>query len=134
MKKEKIVVICYVVFQFLYSCNTIEKKIQGDWAIEDIKAPFVLLTNGLNLKKDHSCELPMVNVSERHTNKEIGEWRIFEKNKKSYLQIISENEYFNDIYEISNINRVQDTVSFGFLIKMTLTSDKTTMRCARAEI
>jgi hypothetical protein len=129
----KIKILTFLTFIVLTSaCDDYKKKIQGDWAIDELEASFSIKTNGLNLRKDKTCELPMVNISDRHTDKEIGTWQVFQKEGKSYLQIKTSNTFFNRTYEVTNLHKVQDTVSWGFLLKMTLISDNLKMHCTKA--
>lgn len=130
--------IVLLILTFL-SCNNIEKKVQGHWTIEKmtkgkIDLLQVLYANGFGLKEDHSCTLPIDNLNDRYSRKETGEWIVFEKSGKEYLQIISENKNFHGTYLITNSEIITDSISLGKLVKISLVSDSITIHCIKAKI
>lgn len=76
---QKTLALFLIILISLISCRDIEKQYLGLWVIAEIEADFVILTNVLSLNEDHSCDLPMVNIDERRSNKEIGTWHVFKK-------------------------------------------------------
>ena len=51
---RRILILIPIVF-LLISCNKLNTQVQGDWAIDGLEANFIIITNGLNLKKDQTC-------------------------------------------------------------------------------
>lgn len=122
---------------FISSCNELENQIQGEWVVDKAyynEKPLVwnLYTNGFDLKEDNTCFLPVSESSHRHTEKETGTWSIIHKTGKTYIQISTTNELFNRTFKVVNLEKVRDTVSWGFLLKMTLTADSLKMDCTKA--
>lgn len=91
-----------------------------------------LYSNGFDLKKDNTCILPISDFSHRHTDKETGTWRAFKKNNKSFIEINTTNDIFNRTFEVKKLRKVQDTVSWGYLMKMTLIADSLKLDCTKA--
>ncbi|MBN2776124.1 MAG: hypothetical protein JXR36_00685 [Bacteroidales bacterium] len=117
---------------FINSCNNVDNEVQGVWVIDTYQGQFQLLTNGICFEEDHRCTLPMVNINERHTDKEVGSWKTFYKDGKYYLEITTNNSNFNDTYEIVNLKKIKDAETGGFIMKMTLVSDCSTLYCTKA--
>lgn len=134
MKKATILFLTVVVF----ACNPLEKKIEGGWVVDqayyhDEPVLWNLYGNGLGLNKDYTCNLPLVNEREVRTPEEVkGTWKVFEENGKTYLEINTENWIFSREFEVTNLRKVQDSVSFGYLMKMTLKADSLKMDCTKA--
>ena len=138
INKRKISGIVLLIITFI-SCNNIENKVQGHWTIEKmtkgkIDLLQVLYSNGFGLKEDHSCTLPIDNLKDRHSRKETGEWKVFEKSGKEYLQIISENKNFHGTYHITNSKTITDSISLGQLVKISFVSDSITIHCIKTKI
>ncbi len=127
---KKILSLFFLVL-IITSCNDEKNQIQGDWAIDELDANFSIKTNGLNLKKDYTCELPMVDISERHTDKETGTWSILKKKNSLYLMIKTKNTYFNKCFKIENLKEIKDSTSSGCFVKMTLVADSIIMNCTK---
>lgn len=123
---------------FIVSCNDIEKQIQGSWVVDqayydDEPVLWDLYTNSFDLKDNNICDLPPINrFSERSSEEVIGTWVTFKENGKSYIKINSTNSIFNRTFQIHNLRKVQDTVSWGYLLKMTISSDSLKMDCTKA--
>jgi len=123
---------------YLSSCrNELDKKIEGVWVIDqayyhDNAVVWNLYSNGLILKNDYSCDLPISNANDRNTEKENGIWSISEKDGNKCLVIETSNELFCRTYRIDKLERVQDKVSLGLLLKMTLVADSLKLDCTKA--
>lgn len=136
MKKTNLIILFACLF--LISCNTLEDKLEGGWVVDqayyhDEPVRWDLYGNGLGLREDNTCKLPPINMrSKRTPEEEKGTWKAFEENGKTYLQINTENWIFDRTFEVINLRKVQDTVSFGYLMKMTLTADSLKMDCTKA--
>src|SRR4051812_35330734 len=111
-----------LILSITFSCNKLENKVIGSWSIEMLEGNYDILTNGLNLKKDHTVILPMTDVSEPNTEMETGTWKVYHKGDKEFLEINTPNFKFNREYEVKNYRRVLDTISYGYLIKVTFQS------------
>lgn len=110
---------------------------QGGWVIDKAyyhnrHVAYNLLTNSFDLSKDHSCILPALQVSERHSDYEKGVWNAYEQNDTIYLHIKTINTIFNRTFKVSNYRTVTDSVSFGQLTKATLSSDSLRFECTKA--
>jgi len=122
---------------FLFTaCDDIENQLRGTWVIDKAyinNNPVIwdLIGNAIGLDKDMTCNLPIIYVDDRHTIKETGTWEIIDKNKVKYLQIKTTNSFFNRTFEISNLRKIQDPVSLGYLMKMTLITDSLRLDCTR---
>lgn len=121
----------------VFACNPLEKKLEGGWVVDQAyyhNEPVLwdLYSNGFDLKPDHSCHLPIDNWDDRNTVKQTGIWTAFEEKGKIYLRIKTENRIFNREFEVTNLRKVQDTVSFGYLMKITIQADSLKMDCTKA--
>ncbi|WP_439484243.1 hypothetical protein [Cyclobacterium plantarum] len=121
----------------LVACNSLENKLEGGWVVDqayyhDEPVLWDLYSNGFDLRSDHSCHLPIYNWDDRNTVKQTGIWTAFEEKGKMYLRIKTENRIFNREFEVTNLRKVQDTVSFGYLMKMTIQADSLKMDCTKA--
>lgn len=121
----------------LVACNSLEKKLAGGWVVDqayynDEAVQWDLYSNGVGLNPDNTSHLPIVNWEDRHTEKETGIWTAFEENGISYLRIETENQIFNRTFVVNDLKKVQDPVSFGYLMKMTLSSDSLKMDWTKA--
>lgn len=121
----------------VFACNPLEKKLEGGWVVDqayyhDEPVLWDLYSNGVGLKPDNTCHLPIVNWDDRHSEKEKGIWTAFKDNGKTYLKIETENKVFNRTFEIHDLRKVQDKVSFGYLMKMTLAADSLKMDWTKA--
>ena len=122
---------------FIVSCNRVEKEVQGGWVIDqayyyDEPVIWDLYGNGMSLRKDKTCHLPAISeFHERTPEEETGTWKVFKKDNISYLEIKTHNWIFNRTFEIQNLRKVQDSISWGYLMKMTLMSDSLKLDCTR---
>lgn len=122
----------------LFACNPLERKLEGTWAIDqayynDESVDWDLYTNALGINKNKTCDLPPIHPkSERIANEDKGVWTAFEENGKTYLKIETENWIFNRVFEVHNLSKVQDPISLGYLMKMTLSADSLKLDCTRA--
>jgi hypothetical protein len=121
----------------ILSCDSLDNEIAGSWVIDNlnysnIDADGNLYSNGFNLRDDHTCDLPIWNWSDRHSPVEKGKWKVYHENDKTYLEISSINSLFNRNFEITNLSKVLDSASFGYLLKMTLVADSLRMECTRS--
>ncbi len=133
---KKILIFTIIIFT-LASCNELEKKVQGGWVVDqayyhDEPVLWDLYSNGIGLNKDNKCNLPISDWADRHTDREKGTWKVSKKNGTPYLKINTTNKIFNRTFEIHNLRKVQDTVSWGYLMKMTLTADSIKLDCTKA--
>lgn len=92
----------------------------------------MILNNAFALNNDHTCFLPVVRFEDRHTTKETGTWRWFVKDKKQYVEIITDSEEFAGVYKISGYRKYRDPESLGVLAEMTLQSERVRMECRKA--
>lgn len=120
-----------VVISLLTSCNEDEKRIVGSWAVEEIQAPFLIVNNAINFRKDHTCLLPLVKFEYRRTDKEEGKWKFDKRGSDRYV-IITDNDEFAGEYKLINYHTFQDPESGGTLAQMTLSSAFVTMKCTKA--
>lgn len=135
MKKTSFILFCVLLFT---SCNELEKKVQGGWVIDQAyyhnePVRWDLYNNSLSLNKDNSCDLPPISgFRERKPEEMIGTWQAYTQNDTSYLQINSENWIFDRTFKINNFRKVRDSVSWGYIMKMTLTADSLKLDCTKA--
>ena len=119
---------------FISGCDNKEKFIQDNWAISSFHASFNLKTNGLDFNQDHSCDLPLVDINDRHTGREKGTWEYKKEKGKDYIIIKTENKYFNKKFQVINIKRYLDTVSYGYLFQMTIIADSISLTLTKADL
>ncbi|MBL7936169.1 MAG: hypothetical protein JNM51_10235 [Bacteroidia bacterium] len=118
------------------SCESkVEKDIIGTWIIDDIyfyNKPIrdSLLANAFVLKKDKTCELPIIDIKDNHTIKEKGEWSVSEKKGKYSLTIRSTNNLFNGIYNIDTIAKIKDA-SNGIIFKLKISNNQLEIFCSK---
>ncbi len=127
----------FLVFIILVSCNPLENKLEGSWAVDqayynDEPVIWDLYSNVIILHENNTCDLPMIDWEDRHTSKEKGTWNVYKKEGKPYLNINTPNKIFNRTFEIYNLREVRDSVSWGYLMKMTLAADSLKMDCTKA--
>jgi hypothetical protein len=121
-----------------YSCQSnLEKQLKGGWVVDSAfynNNPVVwdLYSNGFDLNSDFSCELPIGDRNDRHSDKETGTWLTFSKNGIKVLSIETSNKIFNRTFEITRLTRIRDKESYGYLLKMTLESDSLKLDCTKA--
>jgi hypothetical protein len=121
----------------LLSCNNIKKDLEGGWIINQAyinNKPVIwdFYNNCIDLKKDKTCELPPINsFINRNQNECVGYWDVKEKDNSFYLVIKTNNVFFNRTFEVSEIIKVTDSVSFGNLMKMSLISDSIKLDCSK---
>jgi len=136
MKKTNLIILLACLF--LISCNQLENKLEGTWAIDqayyhDEPVRWDLYTNALGLNENNTCNLPPINSRPKRTpNEEKGTWQAFEEKDKAYLEIDTENRIFDRTFEVHNLRKVQDSVSLGYLMKMTLVADSLKLDCTKA--
>lgn len=121
----------------LSGCNELEEKLIGSWVVDqayyhDEPVMWDLYSNGFSLNENHTATLPISNWEDRHTDKEKGTWKAFKENGAAYLKIDTKNPIFGRTFEIQDLRRVQDSISLGYLMKMTLVSDSLKMVCTKA--
>lgn len=122
----------------LISCNSLEDKLAGGWAVDQAyynNEPVIwdLYSNGLSLKEDNTCTLPPINTrSMRTIEEEKGTWQVYVDKNKIYLQINTGNRIFNRTFEVTNLREEQDPESLGNLLRMTLKADSLKLDCTKA--
>ena len=122
-----------LIFLILICCKSpLENKVAGVWVIDAYEGEFQLATNGLVLKKDNSCGLPMTYKNNHEYFKVSGKWEIISNSGKNYLLIHSANHPLCTKYQIVRLETVIDQHSYGNLLKMTLVSEKVKLECTRA--
>ena len=133
----KIISLIFLTCILCAACNSLEEKLEGTWAIDQAyyhnePVTWDLYSNAIGLKENNACSLPIGDWIDRHTDKENGIWKAFKKNGKAYLQINTENRIFDRTFEVHNLKKVRDSVSWGYLMKMTLIADSLKMDCTKA--
>lgn len=136
LKLARIILLILPLCLTITGCNSLEKKLAGTWTIDKVyfyEEPAVLnyYSNAFDLKEDYTCELPIGVWSERYSAKEQGRWKVFSRNDTMYLQIVTENTFFNNRFEIRNLRKSQDSITLGHLMKMTLIVDSLRMECTK---
>lgn len=132
----KTIFILTIILSF-YSCNNDNKQIKGGWLVHQAyynNKPVIwdLYGNNINLRTDNTCLLPEINNFQNRTNDEgIGTWKIFKQDGKQYLEIQTTNKIFRRTFEVYNLRKVQDSVSLGYFMKMTLLSDSLKLECTK---
>lgn len=115
-------------------CNDHYRTVQGGWSVIELRAaPYQMLNNGFVLKKDKTCILPLLSLKDRHTSREVGTWEYIRKRSISYIAIETDHPVFDRTFEVVNISRYQDTISYGYILRMTLVADSIKMVCERAD-
>ncbi len=119
----------------IISCNSRDNEVVGSWVIDSLNysnKEELLYSNGFNLKNDHTCDLPIWDWTDRHSPMEKGKWEVYDSNDKTYLKITSLNRLFNRNFEITNLSKVRDSASMGYLLKMTLIADSLKIDCTKS--
>lgn len=134
--RDKVLIIVALICIFT-ACDKRESIVQGDWVVDqayynNVPVIWDLYSNGFNLKRNGTCYLPISDYSHRDTERQAGLWELINKNNRVYLQINTTNFIFNRTFAIHNLRKVQDTVSWGYLMKMTLISDSLRLDCTKA--
>lgn len=116
----------FILLTILYTAcqNKMEKQFLGNWSIDKYYGDFVIQTNYFCLNNDNTCELPLSTMKDRYTEQEKGSWKIISKEDSYFLEIISANKNFENIYKITDFRKVQDPLSLGNLQIMTLIGEK----------
>jgi len=135
---KKLLLLTILGLTLLTSCENMDDKVSGVWTIKGIyqnnESIFdTLSSTGFLVNKDKTCTFPLININNRHTSKEVGTWKTLKKGEQYYLQIITDNELFNDTYEIKSWEKVMDEKTYGYAIVMFLESDKTKMELHRSD-
>ncbi len=134
MKK---ILFLFFVALLLSACESkIEKEVMGVWVIDEIyyndqNVKLNLLANAMTVKKNHTCELPIFEVADNHTDKEKGEWKVVEKKSEAFFIVKSTNEMFNTTFKIEKIWKEHDNKSQGDFLKIILTSKNLRLQCTR---
>ena len=134
----KIISLIFLTCFLCAACNSLEEKLEGGWVVDqayyhDEPVRWDLYTNAFDLNEDYTCELPPINRrSERTLEEQRGTWETFQKNDSTYLQIKTENRIFDRTFRVQNLRKVRESVSWGYLIKMTLIADSLKMDCTKA--
>ncbi len=132
-----ILVAIFIGFSFFSCTEQVEKDLTGFWVVdemyihnEDVKRAF--LSNGLDINKDHSCRLPIIEISDRRTDKEFGKWSFSKKDGKVYFTIESPNNLFKGTYLIKSIGKIPGGRNEGeYYFRMTLVNDSTEIYCSK---
>lgn len=112
--KIKLKIALLLLFTFIFiGCDkesTIKNAIIGDFSIifinhNDVDLLYSLSINIIEFHKDGSVKLPCIVDRQKQGLKEnrctSGIWNLHKKNKKFFIDIITQNEYFNGSYEVS---------------------------------
>jgi hypothetical protein len=106
--KNKSLFILLFSFLIFQSCKDKQEKIiQGLWSIDcihyqDDDFRYCLYLNLVKFEKNGECNLPSVRCIEfRNGRNEFGNWELIKNDKTISLVIKSNNEIFNNNYEIS---------------------------------
>jgi len=118
----------------LTSCNDMDDKVSGVWTIKGIyqnnESIFdTLFSTGFLINKDKTCAFPRRNISENKN----GKWKTLKKGEQYYLKITTDNELFNDTYEIKSWAKIMDEKTYGYAIVMFLESKNTKMELHRSD-
>lgn len=129
--------ILIVIFLLFASCESkVEKDAVGTWIIDELyyknqNFKDSLLANSFIIKKDNSCELPIVNIDDNHTLKEKGKWKVINKGSSYFLEITSTNELFRGTYKIETIGKIIDSISHDVSFKMKISNNEIKMFCSK---
>lgn len=123
------------LFLFICGCESRKTQIMGYWHINEVfyhneLVIYDLPASFFSLNKDYTCELP-TRYEERNSNKNIGSWSVYTKDKVTYLNVDSENALFNRTYKLESFGKIQDKETKGYLLEMVLVSDSLKMVCWR---
>ncbi len=135
--KFKLPLFVFIISLFISSCKSkIEKEVMGVWVIDEIyynnqDIKINLLANSMTVRKDYTCELPIIEIADNHTDKEKGEWKIVEKKSEAFFVVKSTNKLFNDTFKIENIWKEHDNKSHGEFLKIILTSKNLRLQITR---
>ena len=114
----------------LFGCkNETEKQIIGLWLIDEISfdnndIKYTLLSNAIIFNENKSCDLPIVEISDRHSEKELGMWEVLNKNNKSLILIRTKNEMFSDTFLVEKFWKEKSIKESGYFFKAKLSSKK----------
>ena len=64
---------------------------------------FKIYSNRVVFRDDNTCLLPMAALDDQETGLNIGKWKVFSKNWKNNIEIVSKNEFFEGTYEILDL-------------------------------
>jgi hypothetical protein len=131
--------ILFLILSIPLACNYSDKKLTGGWVIDkayyfDKPVVYNLFTNSFELYKDHTCFLPISEITQRNSDYEKGTWNSYEIHDTLYLKITSVNKIFNRVFKVDNYRLIDDPVSTGILTKATLSSDSLKFECTKAPI
>lgn len=133
MKKTLI----FLIFASFFGCDNLEDKIEGFWTVDQIyfsNAPvaWTLPYNAFELNKDNIAVLPHQPVDfSDFIIEDIGKWELNQVKGIYFLRIETANRLFNRNFQVSNFRIEQDSVSFGYFIKMSLLSDSLKIDCKK---
>lgn len=130
----------FCVLSFFYCLfsgfkGDLEKKIIGVWIINaiyyhDQNLKSKLSVNTITIKKNQTCSLPVVEVTDKNSPKTIGYWKIMDKD--SVIIIQTPNEIFAGRYTIKKMRLEHDTIVGGESLKMMLISEGLKLYCSKS--
>jgi hypothetical protein len=122
-----------VIYSFLMFCtiscsNSLEQDLTGSWEINNTywnnkKFDSELLSNSLSFSRNYQCGLPIQDINERKTGGDSGRWKLMNINENNFLEIESNNLFFNRKFIIERFNKQKDIQTGYKFIEMTLISD-----------
>jgi hypothetical protein len=135
----KLKCILFVFFSslLLSSCKSkVENEMMGVWVIDEIyynkqDIKMNLLANAMVIRKNYTCELPIINVNDNHSDKEKGEWKIVNKKSETFFVIKTTNLLFNGTFKIEKVWKEHDNKSQGEFLKIILSSNSLRLQCTR---
>jgi hypothetical protein len=133
MKNIKLILIL-IVFA---GCENLDDKIEGFWSVEqayyhNIPAIWNLPYNAFELNSDKTGLFPHMAIDYSDDIREdAGKWKIKRSDGDYFLQIETTNWLFNRNFQIVNLRVEQDSIGFGYFLKMSLLADSLRIDCKK---
>lgn len=112
------------------SCNSGADKFSGIWSIEDYGSEYKVLTSGLLLEPDGTCDMPMDSAVKDFKTRGKGTWSVLEKEDGVFLVFRCKAMLFNDTFEVKDFHYQDNGPGYDRFKIMTIQSDKIILKCA----
>jgi len=112
-------------------------KIEGNWYVEqayyyDEPVIWDLYFASFELNSDNTCDLPPIHQNDSlGLNERHGIWDLLKIDESYFIHIKTDNWLFNRKFQIVNMRVVQDSVSYGYFLKMSILSDSLRIDCKK---
>ena len=118
-------------------CERFDDKIEGFWSVEqayyhNVPAVWNLPYNAFELNSDKTALFPHMAIDYSDDIREdTGRWEIQRIGGVNFLEIETNNWLFNRNFQIVNLRVEQDSIGFGYFLKMSIQADSLRIDCKK---